>query len=242
MLINEIEVAGTSFTFKRFTIQYPGTHELFVMLANADKFSIENEMPGFHDLDRSSEAIRGYYSMIIPFEVSHLVDGITTKTLLKRIESCEFVLSSKMAIVFGDAGPVKSMLQALSAATGGHVAMIEYDYQQLYRLQERIHKVSAIALSNPKEMSVRKAKLSGNIEHYTEYDIVNRSNHGIEYVQGLIENTPLGPMRLKVSKNGRFNLGVRRGTILAIECLEWLVGFVENEAVPDLATGIQANF
>ena len=243
MLINEIEVAGTSFSFRRFTINHPGIHEMFVVLADkADKFSIEDELPGFHDIDRSDTAIRGFYSMIIPFEVTHLVDGITTKTLFKRIESCEFVLTEKMALVFGDAGPAKCMLAALSAVTGNHVEVAEYEYQQLYRLQERINKVSAIALSNPKEMSVRKARLTGNIEHYTEYDIVNRGNHGIEYVQGLIENTPLGPMRMKVSKKGVFNLGVRRGMILTIECLEWLVGFVENESVPDLATGIQATF
>lgn len=242
MLINEIEVAGTTFSFRRFTIKYPGIHELLAKMASADKFSIEDELPGFHDLDCSDNAMRGYYSMIIPFEVSHLVEGITTKTLLKRIESCEFILSEKMAIAFGDSGPIKCMLAALSAATGEHVEMAEYEYQELYRLQERISKVSAIALINPKEMSVRKARLTGNIEHYTEYDIVNRSNHGIEHVQGRIDNTPLGPMRMKVSKKGVFNLGVRRGMILTIECLEWLVCFVENESVPDLATGVQAIF
>ena len=230
MLLNEIEVTGSSFAFRRINTEVKGVVAVFAQLkARCDAFDLESELPGIHDLEHNDEIIRGFFSVVVPFEVEHLVEGISTKTLLKRIESCEFMLTEKIVIAYGQNDPIKLFMFALSAATGNHVDRAEYDHEILYRLQDRLSKVSSISLLNPKDMSVRKAKLSGTIEHYAEYDVVNRNNHGIDYVQGLIEATPIGPVKIKVTQKGLISLGVRRGTIIPVETLEWIIAFIEEQ-------------
>jgi len=232
MLINEIEITGASFGFQRLIATVDDTSKLFTKLMSQDGiFDLEAETPGVHDVDHNNDVIRGFFSAVVPFEVEHLVEGISTKTLLKRIESCEFILTRRIAIAFGQNNPTKLFQMFLSTATGCCVDKAEYDYPKLYRLQERLSKVSNIALLNPKTTPIRKAKLAGNIEHYAEYDCVNRSEHVIDYVQGMVNDTPIGSLKLKVAKNGRINLGVRRGTIVPVETLEWLIEFIEKDSV-----------
>jgi len=38
-------------------------------------------------------------------------------------------------------------------------------------------------------------------------------------------------MKIKASSNGRITLGVRKGLIMTIECLEWIIALIENESV-----------
>ncbi|HQB82993.1 MAG TPA: hypothetical protein PLR50_05830, partial [Candidatus Rifleibacterium sp.] len=80
MLINEIEIAGSSISLKCWSMKVENVEATFDTIMNkADMFSIDTELPGFHDCDCENSIIRGFYSVIIPFEIEHLVDGITTK-------------------------------------------------------------------------------------------------------------------------------------------------------------------
>lgn len=232
MLINEIEIRGASLTLKHFLMKVADIAETFkAIMSKADMFSIDTELPGLHDCDFENGIIRGFYSVIIPFEIEHLVDGLNTKTLFKRIESCEFILTEKAMLAFGKPGPMKMLACALSAATGEHVDINEYEFQQLHQMQERMTNIKNVTLTNPKEKEVRRARLAGHMESYTEYNVIDPRNHGIEIVSGLID-TPLGPMTLTIGKKGSIRLNVKKGLIMTVECLEWILELITSEKMP----------
>ena len=242
MLINEIEIAGSSISLKCWSMKVENVEATFDTIMNkADMFSIDTELPGFHDCDCENSIIRGFYSVIIPFEIEHLVDGITTKTLFKRIESCEFIITGKLIVTFGKAGPMKLLAVALSAATGEHVDLLEFEFQHLNQLQERMTNIKAIVITNPKEKEIRRARLAGHMESYTEYNISDPRNHGIENVAGLID-TPLGPMTITVGKKGSIRLNVKKGLIMTVECLEWILDLIVSEKAPNPVKAPQSVF
>ena len=232
MLINEIEILGASLTLKHFLMRVADIAETFrKIMSKADMFSIDTELPGLHDCDFENGIIRGFYSVIIPFEIEHLVDGLNTKTLFKRIESCEFIPTEKALFAFGKPGPMKMLAAALSAVTGEHVDINEYDFQQLHQMQERMSNIKNVTLTNPKEKEIRKARLAGHMESYTEYNVIDPRNHGIDSVAGLID-TPLGPMTITVAKNGSIRLAVKKGLIMTVECIEWIIDLITSEKMP----------
>lgn len=233
MLINEIEIQGASLSFKCFTFKPEHVKKLFSqIMMKSDMFSIETEIPGFHDCDCDDVTIRGFYSIIVPFEIEHLVEGLTTKTLFKRIESCEFIITENMLIVWGQSSPIKMFAAALSAVSGQHVDLTEFDFQQMNQLQERMCKIKAAVLTNPKEKEVRRARLAGHMESYKEYNIIDPRNHGIETVSGLID-TPLGPLTITVGKKGSVRLNVKKGFIMTVECIEWILALIQSEKAPE---------
>jgi len=242
MLINEIEIAGSSISLKCWSMKVENVEATFDTIMNkADMFSIDTELPGFHDCDCENSIIRGFYSVIIPFEIEHLVDGITTKTLFKRIESCEFIITGKLIVTFGKAGPMKLLGAALSAVTGEHVDLLEFEFQHLNQLQERMTNIKAIVVTNPKEKEIRRARLAGHMESYTEYNIIDPRNHGIENIAGLID-TPLGPMTITVGKKGSIRLNVKKGLIMTVECLEWILDLIVSETAPSPVKAPQSVF
>ncbi|MDD3145976.1 MAG: hypothetical protein PHD82_01630 [Candidatus Riflebacteria bacterium] len=242
MLINEIEIAGSSISLKCWAMKVTDVDATFdTIMKKADMFSIETELPGFHDCDCENAIIRGFYSVVIPFEIEHLVEGITTKTLFKRIESCEFIISEKLVLTFGKSGPMKLLGTALSALTGEHVDLVEFEFHHLNQLQERMTNIKSIVLTNPKEKEVRRARLAGHMENYTEYNIIDPRNHGIDSVAGLID-TPLGPMTITVGKKGSIRLNVKKGLIMTIECLEWILDLITSETAPKAAGAQQPVF
>ena len=232
MLINEIEIQSASLSVKHFLMKVEDIAKTFkAIMSKADTFNIETELPGLHDCDFEDGIIRGFYSVIIPFEIEHLVEGLNTKTLFKRIESCEFVLTEKALLAFGKPGPMKMLACALSAVTGEHVDVCEYEFCHLHQMQERLTNIKNVTLTNPKEKEVRKARLAGHMESYTEYNVIDPRNHGIENVSGLID-TPLGPMTLTVGKKGSIRLNVKKGLIMTVECLEWILDLITSEKAP----------
>jgi hypothetical protein len=232
MLINEIEITGTSLAVKSWGFAVENIEATFEqIMQRGDVFSLETELPGFHDCDCQNSIIRGFYSIIVPFEIEHLVEGITTKTLFKRIESCEFIITEKSMLTFGKQNPMKLLGTALAAITGENVELIEFEFQQMNQLQERMSKIKSIVLTNPKEKEIRRARLAGHMETYTEYNIVDPRNHGIETVAGLVD-TPLGPMTITVGKKGSLRLNVKKGLIMTVECLEWITGLITDEKGP----------
>mgnify|MGYP007061392078 CR=1 FL=1 len=242
MLINEIEITGSSISLKCWATTFEDVAATFEqVMQRGDQFDLDNEIPGFHDCDCENAVMRGFYSVVVPFEIEHLIDGITTKTLFKRIESCEFIISEKSAYSFGKPGPQKLLGAALAAATGVHVDLREFEFNQLSMLQERMTRIKAIVVTNPKEKEVRRARLAGHMESYTEYNIVDPRNHGIDSVAGLID-TPLGPLTINVGKKGSIRLTVKKGLVMTLECLDWIMSLIIDEKRPDPVKAPQSAF
>ncbi len=188
-------------------------------------FSLETELPGLHDCECESDLIRGFYSFIEPFEVESLVEGITTKKLQKRIRTCEFITNGTLLIAFGNNGAKKLLATAISAASGENVDLHKFEFEEINRAQLRMTTVKSVTVTNPKEKDIRKCRMSGRIEAYTEYNVLDPRNHGLAAVSGLID-TPLGPMTLTVAEKGQIKLGIRRGLILTWDLLTWVFDLI----------------
>ena len=233
MLINEIEITGSSISLKCWTTKFEDVAATFEqVMQNGDQFDLDTEIPGFHDCDCENSVMRGFYSVVVPFEVEHLIDGITTKTLFKRIESCEFIVSARAMYSFGRPAPMKLLGAALAAITGQHIDLIEFEFNHLNQLQERMTRIKTIVVTNPKEKEIRRARLAGHMESYTEYNIVDPRNHGIESVAGLID-TPLGPLTVTVAKKGSIRLNVKKGLVMTLECIDWVLALIMEDKRPE---------
>lgn len=233
MPIDEIEIPGSSLTINCFSFKSDSITELFERIkAEGELFSVEPENAGFHDFDCNGKMIRGFFSIVVPFEVEHLVDGIVTKTLFKRVESCDFIATENMLWVMGKSEPSKVLERCLTSLTGYGTAKLDFEFRQMSQFQERLSQLKNITVTNPKDREVRKARLAGKIEDYTEYNITDPRNHGIDSVSGLVDS-PLGPITVTVSRKGTIRLGVRKGFILTLECLEWLLSLIRDEKAPD---------
>lgn len=233
MAIDEIEVPGTSLSLKCWNARIEDIPAFFEKLSTeGDVFTLDPETAGFHDCDKNDRLIRGFYSGIMPFEVEHLVEGITTKSLLKRIESTEFLLLEDCMFTMGKkSGPTKGLSNSLSAASGYGVSQMEFEFRQMSQLQERLSQTKSIVLTNPKDKEVRRARLAGLIESYTEYNVIDPRNHGIESVSGVVDS-PHGTMTITVTRKGGLRLAVTKGFILTIDCLKWLLALIRDEEAP----------
>ncbi len=232
MPIDEIEVPGSSIAFKVWRFQTDSMPKLFQkMMKEGDAFDIGSEIPGFHDCDGNARLIRGFYSAVVPFEVEHLVEGMMTKEAMKRIEHCEFLAVENFLFTTGKAAPQKPLSHSLSLLTGYGVTLQEFEFHQLSQFHDRLSQLKSIALSNPKDREIRRARLTGHIESYTEYNVIDPRNHGIESVAGIVDS-PLGPMTVTVSRRGGLRLGVRKGFILTLDCLLWVMALILDEKPP----------
>ena len=233
MPIDEIEIPGTSVSFRCLTFKTDAIPELFERIGSeGEQFSIEPENPGFHDFDTNKRMIRGFYSMVVPFEVEHIIEGIVTKTLFKRVETCEFFALPEILFVSGKTGPQKVLERVFASLTGYGTAPLEFEFRQMSQFQDRLSMVKSIALTNPKDREVRRARLAGRIESYMEYNVIDPRNHGIESVSGLIDS-PLGPVTITTSRKGGLRLNVRKGFILTMDCLMWLLAIIRDEKPPE---------
>lgn len=223
MSINEIEIPGTSLSLKVWTAKADAMPALLKQLGE-EQFNVTADEPGFHDLDGNAEIVRGYYSAVIPFEVEHLVDGMTTKAMLKRIESAEFIMLPDLLITWGKPGPEKALTTFISAVTGYGVSKKEFEQEQMQRLEDALQQVRKIDLMNPKDAEIRRAKLSGQIEHYESCGVA-ADRHGIESIAGTADS-PLGPLTLTVTRKGAIRFTVKRGFILTVDCIRWALSLL----------------
>ena len=226
-MINEIEITGSSITMSVAVncSDFTGEHLHVLLHTRGDKFDLEAEVPGFHDAEDENGILRGYYSFIEPFEVEELIDGITAKKLHKRIRSCEFITDGTQLFAFGHQGAKKLLLAAMSAITGNHFGLHEFEYNEMSQTGDRFSRLKSVVLLNPKEDEVRQARLSGCIENYTDYNVVNKRNHGIKSISGMLD-TPLGPMNVTVGQKGTIRLGVKRGMLITFDCLVWILDLI----------------
>ena len=232
MLIDEIEVQGSSLSFKCLNLKIDDIKTTFdTIMQKGDIFDIDAGTPGFHDCDCDKGVIRGFYSNLASFNVEFFKDGITTKEEFKRIESCEFLITLERIYLFGKQGPQKLIEMALSAATGEHVERVEFDNHCMELVQGRLTVMKSIVVENPKDKEIRRARLTGHMEDYESYNIVEPNNHEINSISGIIE-TPLGAMTLTVDKKGKVRLGVKRGLIINLDNLNWILELITSDAGP----------
>ena len=224
MQINEIEVLGTSASFKVYKIsrQHDDMNDTFRQLSNSlDEFGVECELPGLHDCECQNDIIRGYFSLVAPFEVEHLKDGVVTKTLFKKVENCEFFIIESNMFISGKPEPGK-MLAGQLLGVFNICELRTFDFFDLRKVKRNMAKIKAVVVTNPKEKEVRRARLAGHMEDYTGYDIIDPKGHGLESVSGEL-NTPLGPMTVTVGRKGSIKLTVKRGMIITTDLLDWIV-------------------
>jgi hypothetical protein len=129
---------------------------------------------------------------------------------------------------------------SLSSLTGSEISLYEFEFEQLSQLQEKMAQIKSIVVTNPKEKEIRRARLAGHIESYTDYNIIDPRNHGIESVSGVV-STPLGSMTLTVRKKGSLKLGVSKGMIVTVECLEWLLRLVVEQKRPEITENFNSS-
>lgn len=233
MAIDEIEIPGSSMSFTCWTLKVDDLGELYKQVSSEEEhFCIDPERPGFHDLEHDDRLIRGYFSVVVPFEVEHLNEGVTTKILLKRIETCEFFALQGMLFASGKSSAQKNLARSLTPLAGYGVTNVEHDSRQMSQFYDRLSMVKSIALTNPKDREIRRARLAGRIESYTEYNIVDPRNHGIDSVSGLVDS-PLGPLTVTVGKKGALRLNVRKGFVMTIDCMLWLMSLIREEKPPE---------
>ena len=236
MSIDEIKVPGSSFCF----VAYPTKIEnMALIFSNSGRteevFDLAREKPGFHNLEYHKDAMRGHFSYVTSFEVENLSDGMVVKTLNKRIDSCEFILIPNILFAWGKPGPMKILARSLTNLSGYGITPFEFEFTQMSQFQDRLTMLKAISLTNPKDREIRRARLAGRIEDYASYSVIDRQNHGIDSVSGLIDS-PLGPMTVSVRAKGKITLKVRRGFYLNLECLNWIIKLIRDYKVPAMPT------
>jgi hypothetical protein len=161
MPLNEIEVAGSSISMQVCHTSFD-PEEIYKRIQNeGEQFDIENETPGFHDVEFDSGLLRGYYSGIVPFEVEHLdpVEKFTKKELFKRIESAEFISDGEFVFAWGKSGPIKGLAMNLSRVSDSECGCANFEFNDLFNIQNRMAKLKSITVKNPKECEVRTCRL-----------------------------------------------------------------------------------
>lgn len=147
MPINEIEIKGTSISFRLFQFKCDSILGIYHAIENTgDKFSIDPEGPGFHEIEHDDGMVRGFFSLVVPFEVEHLISGIVAKSLLKRIESCGFFIIPEMLFVSGATTPQKILERELAGLSGYGVSLVEFEFRQMSQLQDRLSTMRSIAI------------------------------------------------------------------------------------------------
>ncbi len=232
MALDEIEVQGSSLSLQCFHWRPDPPKELLRKISEqGTSFVLANETPGFYDLDADTRVIKGCYALVSTFEVEHLAEEFTTKSLLKRIESCDFLGFGEYLFVWGKRGPIKSLTQTMSGLTASAVTPLSFDMRELAQFQERLTTCKAIVLTNPKTKELRRCRLAGIIEHYTDYNVIDPLNHSIDSVSGLIDS-PLGPMTVTVGHGGNVRFNVKKGFIMTVDCIMWLLALIREADNP----------
>jgi hypothetical protein len=225
MSLFDIEVASGSLSMQVCHVDFDEIKVVGQRISEeGEAFDLEQETPGFHDVEFNDNLIRGYYSGVIPFEVEYLVDGVMARRLHKRIESAEFITDGKLLFAWGKSGPIKGMSMGISALTGSECGYAHFEFEDLDNIQNRMSKLKSIVVKNPKECEVKTCRLAGGIEEYTTYNVVNK-NHAIGQVSGLID-TPHGSMTLTANQKGSVRLNCSKGQMLNFDLLAWIVNLI----------------
>jgi hypothetical protein len=240
-MINEIEFQKASMTFQVFRARLdPATGvdprasvvpmRLFELILGEDQFNVDTEETGFHDCEGTEEMVRGFVSAVVPFEVERLVEGMMTKTLAKRIDTCEFIVLPNVLIAWGKPGPMKTMAMSISCLTGQGVSPMQFDHTSLAQFANRLTVIKSIAVKNPKGEEAQRVTMAGNIEDYEQYSPAVAPRHGIEKVAGVFDFSAMGPTKVSASSKGVISIGLKPGRIVTTDDLTELIYMIAGGA------------
>lgn len=223
-MINEIELESGRISLQCFDF----TGSAKESIDNGPKFSIDNQEPGFHDCDFSADAARGYFSFIEPYEAENLVDGMTTMEAKSRIRTAEFVQTGDFLFAWGHGGAIKLLASYISSEYST-ATKIEFEFNDLFNLQNRLELCKSVKIKNPKESKVKTATLSGVLDHYAEFNVLDPRNHELKSVSGIM-NTAIGKITVAANNKGVIRIGTKKGCVLPVDVVVWLIKLMNESA------------
>ena len=224
-MINEIELQSGRITLQCF--DFTGNAQESV--DNGIKFDLEKEEPGFHDMDFAENAARGYFSFVEPYETENIVDGMTAMELKKRIKTAEFVQTGDFLFAWGNSSAIKLLASYISSEYAT-ATKIEFEFNDLFNLQNRLELCKSVTVKNPKESKVKTVKLTGTLDLYTEYNCMDARNHTIKSVSGIMNTPALGKITVAATDKGVIRIGTKKGCILPVDVVVWLIKLMTEEA------------
>jgi hypothetical protein len=224
-MINEIELQSGRISLQCFDF----TGNAKESIDNGLKFNIENQEPGFHDCDFSEVAARGYFSFIEPYETENIVDGMTAMELKRRIKTAEFVQTGDFLFAWGNSSAIKLLASYISNEYAT-ATKIEFEFNDLFNLQNRLELCKSVTVKNPKENKVKTVKLTGTLDMYSEHDVIERGNHEIKAVSGIMNTPALGKITVAATDKGVIRIGTKKGCILPVDVVVWLIKLMTEAA------------
>ena len=224
-MINEIELGNGRISLQCFDF----TGNAKESIDNGIKFSMEDENPnGFHDCDFAENSARGYFSFVEPYEVENIVDGITTMEAKKRIKTAEFVQVGDFLFAWGNSSAIKLMASYISSEYST-ATKIEFEFNDLFNLQSRFELCKSVKIKNPKENKVKTVSLTGTLDHYAEFNVLDPRNHELKAVSGII-NSSIGKITVAANNKGIIRIGTKKGCILPFDVVIWLIKLMNETA------------
>lgn len=225
-MINEIELQSGRISLSCF--DFTGNAQESV--DNGIKFDLEQESPcGFHDMNFADNAARGYFSFIESYETENIVDGMTVMEAKSRIRTAEFVQSGDFLFAWGHSGAIKLLTSYISSEYAT-ATKIEFEFNDLFNLQNRLELCKSVTVKNSKENKVKTVKLTGTLDTYSEHDVIERGNHEIKAVSGIMNTPALGKITVAATDKGVIRIGTKKGCILPIDMVVWLIKLMNESA------------
>jgi hypothetical protein len=197
---------------------------------NGLKFNMEDKLPcGFHDVDFSDNAARGYFSFVESYETENIVDGMTVMEAKNRIRTAEFVQSGDFLFAWGNSSAIKLLTSYISSEYAT-ATKIEFEFNDLFNLQNRLELCKSVTVKNPKENKVKTVRLTGTLDTYSEHDVIERGNHEIKSVSGIMNTPALGKITVAATDKGVIRIGTKKGCILPVDVVVWLIKLMNETA------------
>jgi hypothetical protein len=224
-MINEIELENGRISLQCFDF----TGNAKESIDNAMKFNMEDENPnGFHDCDFAENSARGYFSFVEPYEVENIVDGMTTMEAKSRIRTAEFVQIGDFLFAWGNSSAIKLLTSYISSEYAT-ATKIEFEFNDLFNLQSCFELCKSVKIKNPKESKVKTVSLTGTLDHYAEFNVLDPRNHELKAVSGII-NSSIGKITVAANNKGIIRIGTKKGCILPFDVVIWLIKLMNETA------------
>lgn len=224
-MINEIELGNGRISLQCFDF----TGNAKESIDNGIKFSMEDENPnGFHDCDFAENSARGYFSFVEPYEVENIVDGMTAMEAKSRIRTAEFAQTGDFLFAWGNSSAIK-LLTSYVSSEYATATKIEFEFNDLFNLQSRFELCKSVKIKNPKENKVKTVSLTGTLDHYAEFNVLDPKNHDLKAVSGII-NSSIGKITVAANNKGIIRIGTKKGCILPFGVVIWLIKLMNETA------------
>jgi len=225
-MLNEI-ISEKGFSFKAFGLPIDDYANAFIKLQASQAFDIDQELAGFSDLESEDNIIRGCLNVLIAKNIKKFNKQIKsdTKEQILNKHSCEFILTNNKLYAWGSQTAIKLLKTELSYLDDLIPEPITFSFLELSSFQEKLTKIQSISLSNPKGNKLRKVKLSGDIESYTDYNVSVAGDHDISQVSGIID---YNSQSLNLSVGSKGNIKIKNKNLTAdIAMLDFVLGLLK---------------